>query len=106
MVKTRYSVISAATELACLSGSQRWFPFPSTPGYAAVGEILDVGENISAVAAGDIVHFWGGHKQFNVIDTSRTTSICLKVPEGLPLELAPFTRMGHHRHDVLAHLEH
>ena len=60
LVRTHYSLISAATELACLSGSQRWFPFPSTPGYAAVGEVLDVGDSVSAVAPGDIVHYWGG----------------------------------------------
>ncbi len=94
LVKTHYSVISAATELACLSGSQAWFPFPATPGYAAVGEVLDVGAEISAVAPGDIVHFWGGHKQYALIDTARPNSICLKLPDGLPLELAPFTRMA------------
>jgi 2-desacetyl-2-hydroxyethyl bacteriochlorophyllide A dehydrogenase len=94
LVRTRYSLISAATELACLSGSQRWFPFPSTPGYAAVGEILDVGDAISGVAPGDIVHYWGGHKQYFVIDTGRPMSICLKIPEDLPLHLAPFTRMA------------
>lgn len=94
LVKTHYSVISAATELACLSGSQRWFPFPGTPGYAAVGEVLDVGAEIADVAAGDLVHFWGGHKQYNLIDTTRPQSICLKVPEDLPLHLAPFTRMA------------
>ncbi len=94
LVKTRYSLISAATELACLSGSQRWFPFPGTPGYAAVGEVLDVGEGISAVAPGDTVHFWGGHKQYNLIDTTRPQHICLKVPAGLPLPLAPFTRLA------------
>ena len=94
LVKTRYSVISAATELACLSGSQAWFPFPATPGYAAVGEVLEVGDAIDAVSPGDIVHFWGGHKQYFVIDTSRPQSICLKLPADLPLELAPFTRMA------------
>lgn len=94
LVRTRYSLISAATELACLSGSQAWFPFPATPGYAAVGEVLDAGAEISALAPGDIVHYWGGHKQFNVIDTARPQTICLKVPEGLPLERAPFTRMA------------
>jgi len=94
LVRTHYSVISAATELACLSGSQRWFPFPGTPGYAAVGEVLNVGDEISAVAPGDIVHYWGGHKQYFVIDTARPMSICLKVPAGLPLEWAPFTRMA------------
>ena len=94
LVRTRYSLISAATELACLSGSQRWFPFPSTPGYAAVGEVLDVGAEISAVSPGDIVHYWGGHKQYFMIDASRPQQICLKAPAGLPLHLAPFTRMA------------
>ena len=94
LVRTHYSLISAATELACLSGSQAWFPFPGTPGYAAVGEVLDAGAEISDVAPGDIVHYWGGHKQFNLIDASRPQSICLKAPEDLPLELAPFTRMA------------
>ncbi len=94
LVKTHYSVISAATELACLSGSQRWFPFPGTPGYAAVGEVLEVGDEISDVSPGDMVHFWGGHKQFNLIDRARSMSMCLKVPAGLPLEWAPFTRMA------------
>lgn len=94
LVKTHYSVISAATELACLSGSQRWFPFPGTPGYAAVGEVIEAGGEIADVAPGDMVHFWGGHKQYSLVDTARPMAICLKTPEGLPLELAPFTRMA------------
>ena len=94
LVKTHYSLVSAATELACLSGSQRWFPFPGTPGYAAVGEVLEAGDEISDVAPGDMVHYWGGHKQYSLVDTARPQSICLKVPEGLPLEWAPFTRMA------------
>ena len=94
LVRTDYSLISAATELACLSGTQVWFPFPATPGYAAVGEVVDVGSEITAVAPGDKVHYWGGHKQFTVIDTARPQQICLKLPKGLPLPLAPFTRMA------------
>lgn len=94
LVRTRYSLISAATELACLSGSQRWFPFPSTPGYAAVGEVLEAGGEISDVTPGDIVHYWGGHKQYTLIDTTRPMAMCLKTPADLPLELAPFTRMA------------
>lgn len=94
LVKTHYSVISAATELACLSGSQGWFPFPGTPGYAAVGEVLEAGAEISDVAPGDMVHFWGGHKQYSLVDRTRPQSICLKLPDGLPPERAPFTRMA------------
>ncbi|MCY4073457.1 MAG: zinc-binding alcohol dehydrogenase [Chloroflexi bacterium] len=94
LVRTDYSLISAATELACLSGTQAWFPFPATPGYAAVGEVVDVGDGITALAPGDKVHYWGGHKQYTVVDTARPQQICLKLPEGLPLGLAPFTRMA------------
>ena len=93
LVKTEYSLVSAATELACLSGSQAWFPFPATPGYAAVGEVVDVGEKVSALSPGDKVFYWGGHKQYNVIDTSNPRQICIKAPDGIPLPLAPFTRM-------------
>ena len=94
LVRARYSLISAATELACLSGTQAWFPFPSTPGYAAVGEVLDVGAEISDLSPGDIVHYWGGHKQVALVDMARPQAICLKLPAGLPPELAPFTRMA------------
>ena len=52
-----------------------------------------MGAEISAVAPGDIVHSWGGHKQYALIDTTRPNAVCLKTPAGLPLELAPFTRM-------------
>ena len=38
--------------------------------------------------------FWGGHKLYSLVDTNRPTAICLKLPEGLPLEWAPFTRMA------------
>ena len=92
-VRTLYSLVSAATELACLAGGQAWFPFPATPGYAAVGEVVDVGASVTAVSPGDKVFYWGGHKQYNVIDSSHPRQICLKAPDGIPLPLAPFTRM-------------
>ena len=93
LVKTAYSLVSAATELACLTGSQAWFTFPATPGYAAVGEVVDVGASVSALSPGDNVFYWGGHKQYHVIDTAHSRGMCMKVPDGLPLPLAPFTRM-------------
>ncbi|MCE2472094.1 MAG: alcohol dehydrogenase, partial [Anaerolineae bacterium] len=39
LIRTRYSLISAGTELACLSGVEAWFSFPQTPGYASIGEV-------------------------------------------------------------------
>ena len=93
LVKTQYSLVSAATELACLTGSQAWFTFPATPGYAAVGEVVDLGESVRTLSPGDNVFCWGGHKQYHVVDTAHPRGMCMKVPDGLPLPLAPFTRM-------------
>ena len=93
LIRTHYSLISAATELACLSGGQQWFPFPGTPGYAAVGEVVDVGASVTAVAPGDMVYNWGGHKQYHVLDTAHTRAMCMKVRDGISLPLVPFTRM-------------
>ena len=60
LVRTRYSLISAGTELAGLSGVEQWFKFPATPGYASVGEVVEVGALVTAVAAGDFVYSMGG----------------------------------------------
>ena len=93
LVRTHFSLISAATELACLGGGQAWFSFPATPGYASVGEVVEAGESVTAVSPGDMVYNWGGHKQYHVIDTARPRGMCMKVPDELPLPMVPFTRM-------------
>ena len=41
LTKTHYSIISAGTELDCISGVESsWFHFPQQLGYCAVGEVL------------------------------------------------------------------
>src|SRR5579859_6582091 len=94
VIKTHFSLISAGTELACLSGSESWFKFPSTPGYTSVGEVVAVGQAVTQVAVGDLVYTWGGHSAYNRIDLDKPASLCLKVPEGISEELVPFTRMA------------
>ena len=64
LIRTRYSLISAGTELACLSGAEAWFGFPGTPGYASVGEVVEVGAQVSDLAPGDIVYSMGGHQEY------------------------------------------
>ncbi len=94
IVKTHYSLISAGTELACLSGSENWFKFPSTPGYTSVGEVVAAGQAITDVAVGDVVYVWGGHSAYSRIDLSQPSALCLKIPDGISENLVPFARMA------------
>ena len=93
LVRTRYSLISAGTELACLSGVEAWFNFPATPGYASVGAVVEVGAHVTAVSAGDIVYSMGGHRQYQLINTADPRALYVKVPDGMDLSQAVFARM-------------
>ncbi|MCY3781842.1 MAG: zinc-binding alcohol dehydrogenase [Chloroflexi bacterium] len=93
LVQTHYSLISAGTELACLSGVEAWFRFPGIPGYASIGEVVDVGAQVTAVSPGDIVYGMGGHRQYQLFDTANPRTLCVKAPEGMDLSQAVFTRM-------------
>lgn len=93
LIRTRYSLISAGTELACLSGVEAWFGFPGTPGYASIGEVVEAGAQVSAVAVGDMVYSMGGHCQYQRLDTSNPRALCVKLPAEMDLAQAVFTRM-------------
>ncbi len=90
-LKKRYTLISAGTELACLSGGESWFSMPSVPGYAAVSEIVETGPQAEGFKAGDIVFHYGNHSLYEVTTTG---GVFLKVPAGLELSWVPFTRMA------------
>lgn len=95
VLKSRFTLVSAGTELACLSGGESWFQLPATPGYIAVGEVLARGEANAHLSVGDIVYTWGPHASHYKIDTTnRWGGLCLKVPAGLSPALAGFTRMA------------
>ncbi|MCF8361788.1 MAG: zinc-binding alcohol dehydrogenase [Prolixibacteraceae bacterium] len=95
IVKTNYSLISAGTELACLSGGEEWFPLPNTPGYIAVGTVEETGSDVDHVKKGDMVFTYAPHALYNKIDTTdRYGGMCKKLPEGLSPQIAPFTRMA------------
>lgn len=93
--KNNYSLVSPGTELACLSGIESWFKLPGTPGYIAVGEVLEKGKNVKHINIGDKVYTFGPHAEYYKINTTAFDSgMCLPVPEGLSLNLTPFTRIG------------
>lgn len=87
----RYTLISPGTELACLSGGESWFPMPDVPGYAAVSEIVELGEQTDGFQIGDLVFHYGKHCQYELVPVS---GVFLKVPADLEPRLVPFTRMA------------
>ncbi|WP_189011375.1 zinc-dependent alcohol dehydrogenase [Paenibacillus marchantiophytorum] len=91
LAKKLYTLISPGTELAMLSGNESWFQMPGIPGYAAVSEIVEVGEGVSAYQEGDIIFHYGNHAKYEVTGTNGTF---LKVPKSLNLQWVPFTRMA------------
>lgn len=91
VLKTHYSLVSAGTELACLSGNESWFKIPATPGYVSVGEIVAKGKDITGAEIGDVVFQYGGHSEYVLTGAD---GIFIKVPEGIDEKLVPFARMA------------
>jgi 2-desacetyl-2-hydroxyethyl bacteriochlorophyllide A dehydrogenase len=95
IIKNKYSLISPGTEMSCLSGNESWFSLPGTPGYAAVGEILEKGKQIKNLKVGDTVFVFGPHSEYFKINTQdRYSGICIKVPSSVSHDTVPFTRIG------------
>lgn len=72
LVRTLWSGISPGTELRCLAGRQAGAPaFPFIPGYALVGEVLEVGVGVelqpgqrvfsTGTRRASVARCWGGH---------------------------------------------
>ncbi|MCU6793059.1 zinc-binding alcohol dehydrogenase [Paenibacillus sp. WQ 127069] len=91
LVKKIFSLISPGTELAMLSGKESWAHLPTTPGYASVSKIVEVGNGINNFKSGDIIFHYGNHSEFQIVSVKGTF---LKVPEYLDLKWVPFTRMA------------
>jgi 2-desacetyl-2-hydroxyethyl bacteriochlorophyllide A dehydrogenase len=92
LLKTLYSLVSAGTEVACLSGEEAWFALPRVPGYSAVGEIIGVAADVTRFAAGDVVYFQGQHAGIQMKPAAG--EIMMKVPWGMELRYAPFARLA------------
>ena len=67
LVKTLYSVVSAGTECAWISGKSNnsGQSFPFYPGYSAVGKVVRIGKDVKNFAVGDaVIAPWGGHRSY------------------------------------------
>lgn len=95
IIKNRLSHLSAGTELACIAGLEDWFKLPATPGYTAIGEVVEKGAAVPGLEVGDYVYTFGPHAEYFKIDTvDRWHGICLKLPEGIMEEEAAFAHMA------------
>jgi 2-desacetyl-2-hydroxyethyl bacteriochlorophyllide A dehydrogenase len=92
LVQNRVTLVSAGTELAMFTRSHRGFDepdfgyakYPFRPGYAAVGEVLQVGEGVADIREGDRVFHAGHHA------THALTGGARKLPGDLSDERAAF----------------
>jgi 2-desacetyl-2-hydroxyethyl bacteriochlorophyllide A dehydrogenase len=110
-VRTLYSGISAGTELTAYRGSnpsltKQWdperrlfvegapsFPYPvESWGYEEVGEVVEIGEGVDRVGAGNRV--WGvwGHRSSGVVAADHVAA--RKLDDGLPSLCGVFARIG------------
>lgn len=95
-VESEASLISPGTEGAAYQGllmpggnQQR---YPQSPGYANVARVMEVGAAECRFAAGDRVFTMTRHVSHARIDTA--TTLCVRVPDGVPSHLAVFTRLA------------
>ncbi|MDI4649064.1 zinc-binding dehydrogenase [Cohnella hashimotonis] len=80
LVKTRYTFVSSGTETRVLGGHYGAAgKFPLIPGYAAVGEVVEMGEDVKGYRVGDYLSYnsqngpagihsqWGGQASFHLV---------------------------------------
>jgi 2-desacetyl-2-hydroxyethyl bacteriochlorophyllide A dehydrogenase len=89
VIRTSASIVSAGTELACLTGTEEWAKLPFHPGYGAVGQAIAIGKNVRGISAGDIVFTHSNHASY-----ARGRVLVVKVPDGLNPVHAVFARMA------------
>lgn len=97
LVRNRFSLISAGTELAMFMRTHRGFDepdfgyakYPFRPGYAAIGEVLAVGDGVTDLAPGARVF----HRSRHATHALHSHDVVLPVPEGVPDTHAPFLAM-------------
>lgn len=56
-IAARYSGVSVGTERNLLTGTVSWGPFPICTGYQAIGEVTDVGAEVTGLEVGDTVWY-------------------------------------------------
>ena len=92
MVKVKYTLISAGTEKAYLSGANNTAQkFPTVPGYSSVGTVVEIGSAVTKFRPGDRVFVeYAGHASYNW----KKESGVVKIPDDVSFIDAVFTRVA------------
>ena len=100
LIKTEYTFISAGTELANYTASDKdvfqagsWCAYPWKSGYANIGIVLDAGEKYRPLI-GQRVYTNGPHATAHRYTTDIQHKPIATVPDGIPLEEAVAARMA------------
>ena len=99
-VRNFYSLISPGTELALFTGTHigfkdpetTWARYPLPPGYASVGEIERIGQNVKGFSIGERVLHYQPHADQSIVDTH--TDLLFPIPADMDIRHALFARFG------------
>lgn len=97
LVRNRLSLVSAGTELAMFNRTHRGFDdpdfsyakYPFKPGYAAVGEVVEMASDVKVLKIGDRLTHSGHHAQYRIL----SADTAVRVPDGVADEDAVFLKM-------------
>ena len=90
LVEMEYTVISGGTERACILGMQNTAQtFPTSLGYCGIGRVLETGNAVKSVCAGDrVLVYHGNHAKYNIRPEEKITKV---EDDSLPSLDAAFT---------------
>lgn len=98
LIETECTFISAGTELANYTGKEpkvfqpgSWCSYPWKSGYANVGIVHAIGDNVSRTKPGDRVFTYGNHASAVRYNESR---LVISVPQSIELSIAAASRMA------------
>jgi len=96
LVRTVYSVISGGTERAVLMGKNNTPNiFPTPVGYCGVGRVVEIGEDVKGLKAGDrVLVYHAGHSQYNICPESDLTKVEDDAVDSLEAAFVVIASMG------------
>lgn len=96
-VRSLYSLMSTGTENICFNrlfaedtSWHRWVRYPFYPGYAMIGEIVEVGPEVTDLKVGDRVALRRSHASWHLVPADH----CIPVPDGIDLKDATWFALG------------
>ena len=87
LIRTRRSAVSIGTEVWRYINFGHYGGEGGRCGYNSIGEVVDIGADVSAFAAGDLVFTGQPHSEYVVASAARA----VKVPAGIDLDAAVFS---------------